>query len=246
VDVLLRVPLLDTSHTTSHPAPHTVLAKNKAGLTDGRTREESISEESKTTMVTTASHAVPRHNRSSQISQYIGVRNNNKIHSSIMTSRNTVSALQDDDDLAKAALTSLWIGSQEVVDLASANFQEPIKKHPGLYSATISDTTMCSMGVPGFPDFPDCWMGGESYPSSSIAAAASRNKATNNKDKRAQRKQKRIVRKAVNHIPNREKNRGQKEQRLHKWRQLVHTRLKKQKVRKDMREIRSKLASLKW
>jgi hypothetical protein len=169
----------------------------------------------------------------------------------MVDARNTVSTLQqdDDDDLAKAASTSLWIGSTEVVALSSANFQEPTKKHPGLYSATISDTTMGSMGVPGFPDFPNCWMG----VSSSSSAGASRNKASNNimttaKDKRAQRKQKRIVRarKAINHVHNRDKNRGQKEQRLVKWRQLLQTRLKKQTVRKDMREIRSKLASLKW
>jgi hypothetical protein len=166
-----------------------------------------------------------------------------------MAACNTVSTLKDDDDdLAKAASTSLWIGSQEVVVLSSANFQEPTKKHPGLYSATISDTTMgtSSMGVPGFPDFPDCWMG-----ESSSSDAATRTQATTTtgitaKGKRAQRKQKRIVRKAVNHIPNRAKNRPSKDQRLAKWKQLVQTRLKKQKVRKDMREIRSKLASLKW
>ena len=129
-----------------------------------------------------------------------------------MTARKTFSTLQDDDDdLAKAASTSLWIGSQEVVVLSSANFQEPTKKHPGLYSATISDSTMGSMGVPGFPDFPDCWMG------ESSASAAIRAKGTTAgitaKEKRAQRKQKRMVRKAVNHIPNRDKNRQQKEQR---------------------------------
>ena len=161
-----------------------------------------------------------------------------------MTARNTVSTSQDDDDLAKAASTSLWIGSQDVVVLSSANFQEPTKKHPGLYSATISDSTMGSMGVPGFPDFPDCWMG------ESSASSATRTKAMTTgitaKEKRAQRKQKRIVRKAVNHIPNRDKNRQLKDQRLVKWRQLLQTRLKKQKVRKDMKEIRSKLASLKW
>lgn len=170
-------------------------------------------------------------------------KNHNTTYSAIMATNDTVSTLQNDDDLAKAASTSLWIGSKEVLELSSANFQEPAKKHPGLYSATISDASMGSMGVPGFPDFPDCWMGESS-------TTVSRNKATNNgvtaKEKRAQRKQKRMVRKAVNHIPNRDKNRQQKEQRLIKSRQLIHTRLKKQKVREGMKEIRSKLASLKW
>ena len=142
-----------------------------------------------------------------------------------------------DDDLARATSQRLSMGSSVVEDCKNVSYILPNKLHPSLYNNSLGDVSMMSnknnnnnnnnnnnkgnekrehsrhklrvdVGVPGFPDFPDCWQG-----ISSSAAAVQRKgvdtamhhadkkhskKCTKTKRQIKRQQQRRIVRKAVN------------------------------------------------
>lgn len=83
-----------------------------------------------------------------------------------------------DDDLAWTTSQRLSLGSSIVSDLDLTPCVLPRKLHPGLYNNSMNDVSMRQQrdsspnendvrietitngeGVPGFPDFPDCWQG---------------------------------------------------------------------------------------
>lgn len=78
-----------------------------------------------------------------------------------------------DDELAKVTEESLSMGEHETrVMLDEARIQWPRHKYASLYTATqheliVDDARVrltfynSNRGVPGFPDFPDCWQGCE-------------------------------------------------------------------------------------
>lgn len=137
-----------------------------------------------------------------------------------------------DDDLARATSQRLSMGSSVVEDCKNVSYILPNKLHPSLYNNSLGDVSMMSnknnnnnnntgnekrehlrhkmrvdVGVPGFPDFPDCWQG-----TSSSAAIQRKDvdtamrhadkkhskKCTKTKRQIKRQQQRRIVRKAVN------------------------------------------------
>eukprot|EP00578_Thalassiosira_sp_NH16_P018081 CAMPEP_0181109998 /NCGR_PEP_ID=MMETSP1071-20121207/18481_1 /TAXON_ID=35127 /ORGANISM="Thalassiosira sp., Strain NH16" /LENGTH=190 /DNA_ID=CAMNT_0023193743 /DNA_START=58 /DNA_END=630 /DNA_ORIENTATION=+ len=88
-----------------------------------------------------------------------------------------------DEDLARFTSKSLSMGSSLIRHIDSSSCVLPRKLHPSLYNSSLKDVYMGSGqkcnngnhgdggapnrtftsggGVPGFPDFPDCWQGGE-------------------------------------------------------------------------------------
>jgi hypothetical protein len=67
-----------------------------------------------------------------------------------------------DEDLARSASQSLSLGSSIVVNFnKSTSVVLPRNLHPGLYYNSMNDVHLqdISAGVPGFPDFPECWQG---------------------------------------------------------------------------------------
>jgi len=92
-----------------------------------------------------------------------------------------------DEDLARSASQSLSLGSSIVVNFnKSTSVVLPRNLHPGLYYNSMNDVHLqdISAGVPGFPDFPECWQGEPSSERRSVnrerqckpdAASSSRN-----------------------------------------------------------------------
>ena len=103
-----------------------------------------------------------------------------------------------DEELAQAT-SCLTVGPSPITKISETSFVMPPsgKLHPNLYNNSMRDISMnaksspdaqktTSEGVPGFPDFPDIWMGESSH---------KRNKKSPYKKQKSKH---RIVRKAVN------------------------------------------------
>ena len=131
-----------------------------------------------------------------------------------------------DNDLVETT-KRLSMGASIVTNLDSSICILPMKKlHPGLYNSSLSDISMstqrhdtiskndknnvineCTIGVPGFPDFPDCWQGETSQRrnkgdiSMSYADKKHKNKCSTTSKAKIKRQRRRIVRSAVNIIP---------------------------------------------
>ena len=131
-----------------------------------------------------------------------------------------------DNDLVETT-KRLSMGASIVTNLDSSICVLPMKKlHPGLYNSSLSDISMgnqrhgdanknniknnvineCTIGVPGFPDFPDCWQGETSQRnkgdiSMSYADKKHKNKCATTSKAKIKRQRRRIVRSAVNIIP---------------------------------------------
>jgi hypothetical protein len=115
-----------------------------------------------------------------------------------------------DEALSQLASSSLSIVTSREIVKFETRYALPSKSHAGLYGyssslldtdATMNDSKSNSSsakdtGVPGFPDFPDCWGGEEGgvvvWMRNPPSASAKGN------EKRAQSKNRRIVRQAVN------------------------------------------------
>lgn len=128
-----------------------------------------------------------------------------------------------DNDLVETT-KRLSVGASIVTNLDSSNCKLPMKLHPALYNSSLSDISMstqrhdtnnnnnknndnrCTIGVPGFPEFPDCWQGETSQRrnkgdiSMSYADEKHKKCATTSKAK-IKRQRRRIIRSAVNIIP---------------------------------------------
>ena len=113
-----------------------------------------------------------------------------------------------DEDLARAASQSLSMGSSVVTSLQTAACVLPRKLHPALYCNSLGDVAMSQSGsvsgggVPGFPDFPDCWQAESSADRSPVKDASMGKKHCRKwkANAAAKRKQRRLVRKAVNNV----------------------------------------------
>ena len=144
-----------------------------------------------------------------------------------------------DEDLAHATSLSLTMGASVVTNVQTPSYVIPSKLHPSLYNnSLLSDVSMMTLtaslsklsssninddnnninilsprtevGVPGFPDFPDCWMGEPSK-------KRNPSKKWKINTAKAKRQQRRAVQKAVNHagiIGNQIKKRQNIEQRM--------------------------------
>jgi len=130
-----------------------------------------------------------------------------------------------DEDLAFATSRRLSLGPSIVVDLVElTSCVLPRKLYPGLYDNSMNDASMSKQqrlgggspddenkynivasttsgeGVPGFPDFPDCWQGETSIEriknGGSVRGGGRKWKTTGNQSRCKQRT--RLVRQAVN------------------------------------------------
>lgn len=169
-----------------------------------------------------------------------------------------------DDELARSASQSLNIApSKDVVRIDDSNFQTPKTLHAGLYSSSLSDSLMESAenssqelvdrgvsagGVPGFPDFPDCW-GGEtgSERRQQRVPRSSASKAQSIKCKRNARKQRRLlVRKAVNFIPSSRQRKAELKEHKRKLRmRILISRKQKVQRKQNMSELNQQLSRIK-
>mmetsp|Transcript_25627 Transcript_25627/g.51394 ORF Transcript_25627/g.51394 Transcript_25627/m.51394 type:complete len:228 (+) Transcript_25627:59-742(+) len=197
-----------------------------------------------------------------------------------------------DDDLAKATNESLSMGTSIVKDMDNISFVLPPrhKLHLGLYintamaspetKSTTSVTTntlnchLASMqlggentingGVPGFPDFPDCWAGGQ--PSTPKASNRNSTRQTNKfsnskgKQKRCHRRIRRTAvnipfesassssfsRAAVSLSPGRDmKKCARDERKLRRIAKVVQLKERRRR-KKDMGDICRGMAAIKW
>jgi len=120
-----------------------------------------------------------------------------------------------DDDLAQVMSQRLSMGSSIVADLQSSSSVLPRKLHPNLYINSMRDISMTTSqqdckstihnnysssceGIPGFPDFPDCWQGETSGQRKNIRSMSHADKNRGQKWKNTNAKSKRLIRKAVN------------------------------------------------
>ncbi|KAL9182078.1 hypothetical protein ACHAXT_012421 [Thalassiosira profunda] len=162
-----------------------------------------------------------------------------------------------DDDLARATSQSLSMGSSVVTSIQTAACVLPRKLHPALYCNSLGDVAMTQSGsvsgggVPGFPDFPDCWQA-ESSADRSPARDASMGKKHCRKWKAnaaAKRKQRRLVRKAVNTVPSsgagKEIKRKLKEERRLRRSGKVKQLQERRRRKREMGSICQGLASMK-
>ena len=124
-----------------------------------------------------------------------------------------------DKDLASATSRRLSLGTSIVADLIElTSCVLPRKLYPGLYNNSMNDVSMRQQrlggspdenkynmdstsgeGVPGFPDFPDCWQGEtsiERIKNNESGRGGHRWKTTGNQSRHQQRK--RLLRQAVN------------------------------------------------
>jgi len=130
-----------------------------------------------------------------------------------------------DNDLVET--TKLLSMGASIVTNLDGNCALPRKLHPALYNSSLSDVSMstqrhdtinknnkkkntnklCTIGVPGFPDFPDCWQGETSQRrnrgdiSMSYADKKHKNKCATTSKAKIKRQRRRIIRSAVNIIP---------------------------------------------
>ena len=197
-----------------------------------------------------------------------------------------------DDDLAKATNENLSMGTSIVKDMDNISFVLPPrhKLHLGLYintamaspetKSTTSVTTntlnchLASMqlggenavngGVPGFPDFPDCWAGGQ--PSTPKASNRNSTRQTNKfsnskgKQKRCHRRIRRTAvnipfgsastssfsRAAVSLSPGRDmKKCARDERKLRRIAKVVQLKERRRR-KKDMGDICRGMAAIKW
>lgn len=157
---------------------------------------------------------------------------------------------QVDEELAKVASSSLWIGTKDVTkcDASAYSLTSYDTRHQGFYSYSLRDMMVpvkqVDKGVPGFPDFPAFWTGEE--------GGARTNKKLRKSNKARERKVRRMLRREVNSIPHkgnvsckfdslaakREQKRARREKRM----QRIEL---KRKRRKDMADISHGIASLK-
>jgi hypothetical protein len=162
---------------------------------------------------------------------------------------------QVDEELARVATASFWIGSKDVISYdETASTIPPFKtRHQGLYSCSSGDCAIVvsekekEIGVPGFPDFPAFWIGEE-------GGAHTRQKLTKaitkGRTKRAERKNRRMIRKAVNITPHKGNSTfnfivAKREQRMERRREMMKRIETKRKRQKNMADISRGLASLK-
>ena len=127
-----------------------------------------------------------------------------------------------DNDLVETT-KRLSMGASIVANLDSNTCALPKKLHLGIYNSSLSDISMstqrhdtmsnkknvdkCTIGVPGFPEFPDCWQGETSQRrnkgdiSMSYADKKHKNKCATTSKAKIKRQRRRIIRSAVNIIP---------------------------------------------
>mmetsp|Transcript_12042 Transcript_12042/g.17978 ORF Transcript_12042/g.17978 Transcript_12042/m.17978 type:complete len:229 (+) Transcript_12042:149-835(+) len=198
-----------------------------------------------------------------------------------------------DDDLAKATNESLSMGTSIVKDMDNISFVLPPrhKLHLGLYINTaaaspetksitsVTNTLNCHLasmqlggenavngGVPGFPDFPDCWAGGQ--PSTPKASNRNSTRQTNKfsnskgKQKRCHRRIRRtavnipfgsastssssFARAAVSLSPGRDmKKCARDERKLRRIAKVVQIKERRRR-KKDMGDICRGMAAIKW
>jgi len=163
-----------------------------------------------------------------------------------------------DNDLVETT-KRLSMGASIVTNLDSSSICVlPMKKlHPGLYNSSLSDISMGNqrhgdanknnIGVPGFPEFPDCWQGetpqrNKNDISMSYADKKHKNKCTTTSKAKIKRQRRRIIRSAVNIIPKKyntgctgktikKRNRDQRKmRRIEKVAQLQNRRRRKREI----------------
>mmetsp|Transcript_29581 Transcript_29581/g.65161 ORF Transcript_29581/g.65161 Transcript_29581/m.65161 type:complete len:213 (-) Transcript_29581:75-713(-) len=188
-----------------------------------------------------------------------------------------------DDALAQATSKSLTMGPS-TVDRPWYAFALPKKLHPGLYTSTLGDAPMTTTGsssaenrkkygngdkstggVPGFPEFPDFWQGESSAErknnkgrqDSDASLSTAERRGTAKTTARIRRRQKRMVRKAVNPThgsatrtpggmgAGRELKRRLRDQRRLRRIEMVVKLQEKRRRKNEMREVCRGMASIK-
>ena len=178
-----------------------------------------------------------------------------------------IDSTENDDFLAEVASKSLSIGPTDVKQSDMNAYRLPSKTHVGLYSNTLTDELMeasssiksVGEGVPGFPDFPSFWDGGETSSIRQEQKEKWKQAIRKNIAKRQQRQSRcRFRRNAINHINYKSNDNNNnnsisigKQQKLwlkeRRRRKKIRTILKmenKVKSRKDMVSLKQAMSTL--